>query len=150
MRVKRRGIGLMSRWHIVMVLAVCAQLSACSRIQEAAMPVADKINAAYPVQPEAKLARDRLIALIANDPKAQKELGTVVDAQMTLRALTCAKGLSIGRLDAVAAVRQRKLDPLCFQRQDQELMTLFGIRTLGALLAQPALRPLQALGPEKL
>jgi len=140
----------MSRWHIVMVLAVCAQLSACSRIQEAAMPVADKINAAYPVQPEANLARDRLIALMANDPQAQKELGTLVDAQMTLRALTCAKGQAIGRLDAVATVRQRQLDPLCFQRQDQELMTLFGIRTLGALLAQPALRPLQALGPEKL
>lgn len=145
-----RGIGSMNQLKMVVVLLVGLVLCACSRIQEAAMPATEKINEAYPVVAEVKLSRERLTSLLAGDAKAQKELGTTIDAQMTLRALSCAKGQSIGRLDSVASVRQLHLDPVCFQQQDQELMTLFGIRTIGVMLAKAALRPRQAIGAEKL
>ncbi len=128
------------------LLALCVGAVGCTRLEEAAMPVAAKINAAYPVAPEVKLAQERLDALLADDAKALNELHNLAEAQMTLRALACSKGRVLGRLDAVAAAKGLSLDRTCFQDQDQDLLNLFGIRTVGVLMGKPALRPKQALG----
>lgn len=128
------------------VLALCVGVTGCSRLQEAALPVPAKVNVAHPVAAEVKLARERLATLLAQDTKALDEFTQLTDAQMTLRALNCAKGVVIGRLDSVDDVRRLPLERRCFQEQDKELLELFGVRTVGVLMSQPALRPKQALG----
>ena len=128
-------------------LAVCVGATGCSRLKEAAMPVATKINAAHPVSPEARSAEERLLTLLADDPQAIQAVKAQVDSRMTLRALTCSKGLSIGRLDSLAAVKSLPMSTPCFQEQDADLQKFFGVRTVGALLSKPPLRPLKAAGP---
>ncbi len=129
------------------LMAICACLGACSRVQEVAMPVVAKINAAHPLSPEARLSEERLLTLLSDDPKAIELVKAKAESRMALRALTCAKDANVGRLDTVATVKSLSLDGLCFQEQDAELQTFYGLRALGVLLAKPALRPFKAAGP---
>jgi len=128
-------------------LAVSACATGCSRMQEMAMPVTAKINVAHPVSPAAKLARERLLALLPDDRKALDTLQAQSETRMALRALNCSRNVSVGRLDTVAAVKALPMDEPCFQEQDGQLEKFYGIRIIGALLAKPALRPLKAAGP---
>lgn len=132
------------------LLALCVGLAGCSRIEESLMPAPAKVNAAYPVSPEVRLAQERLTALLADDAKGQAELKILSDAQMTIRALACTKGRVVGRFDSVESIKGWSLERTCFQEQDQELLKLYGIRTVGALLAKPALKPKQDLGPQRM
>jgi len=111
------------------------------------MPVVDKVNAAHPVSPEVRIAQERLLALLSDDPRAAENARTQADSRMALRAMNCSKSVSIGRFDSVAAVKALTMDTPCFQEQDAELLKLYGIRTIGVLLAKPPLRPLKAAGP---
>lgn len=122
-------------------------LTGCSRIEEAAMPIPAKVNAAHPPSPDVRLAQERLFTLLTDDAAATQRTQALVDTRMDLRALNCAKNTSIGRLDSVSDVRSRLSDASCFQEQDRDLQQFFGIRTIGVLLAKPALRPLVAAGP---
>lgn len=128
-------------------LALCASLVGCSRVQEAAMPVAAKINAAFPPSPEVRVAQERLSSLLDGDAKAAEALQTQLESRLTLRALACSKDAAIGRFDSVAAVRALPMAAPCFQEQDGELLKFYGIRTVGLLLARPPLRPLAEAGP---
>lgn len=128
-------------------LAVCVGVTGCSRLEEATMPVATKINTARPVSPEVRSAEERLLILLADDTKAVDAVKAQAVSRMTLRALTCSKGLSIGRFDSVATVKGLPMSTPCFQEQDADLQKYFGIRTVGALLSKPPLRPLKAAGP---
>lgn len=127
--------------------ALCVVLTGCSRIEEVFMSAPAKVNAAYPVSPEVRLAQERLGSLLGDDAKALAELKGVSDAQLTIRALACSKGHVIARFDSVESIKGLSLERTCFQDQDQELLKLYGIRTVGALLARPALKPKQDLGP---
>lgn len=126
---------------------LCVGMTGCTRVTEMSMPVHEKVNAAHPPIPEVKLAHERLLAMLGEDPKARDLLENQVDARMQLRAQSCSLKVSIGRLDTLADVKARALDPVCFQEQDKELQQFFGIRTVGWLLSRPALRPLKPFGP---
>ena len=128
-------------------LAVCASLSGCTRVQEAAMPVVEKINAAFPPSPEVRVAQERLAKLLADDAQAAEALQAQLSSRMAMRALACVKDANVGRFDSVAAVRALPLAATCFQEQDAELLKFYGVRTVGVLLAQPPLRPLTEAGP---
>jgi hypothetical protein len=129
------------------VVAFCVAAAGCSRVEQAAMPVDAKVNAAYPVSPEAKLAQERLLALLAGDAKAIDNMKAQSESLMTLRALSCSKNMRIGRFDSVAAVKQLPMDTTCFQQHDTELLRFYGIRIIGALLSKPPLRALEPAGP---
>lgn len=131
----------------LLALALCVGATGCSRINEAAMPVTDKINAAYPVSPEVRLAEERLLTLVADDGAALDDVKARVVQRMSLRALACSQNASIGRLDSVESVKKLAMDRSCFQEQDAELQRFYGIRTIGALLGKPPLRPLKPAGP---
>lgn len=128
-------------------LAICAGEAGCSRLQEAAMPVAAKINAAHPVSPEVRSAEERLLILLADDAKAVDSVKAQTVSRMALRALSCSKGMSISRFDSVAAVKSLPMSTPCFQEQDADLQRFYGVRTVGALLSKPPLRPLKVAGP---
>ncbi|MES2994172.1 MAG: hypothetical protein V4844_22310 [Pseudomonadota bacterium] len=132
---------------IATAIAACAGMTACTRIQEAALAVEDKVNSAYPMAPETRVAQERLVLLLEGDPKGLAHFKSQRDTRLSLRALTCSKSASIGRFDSIAAVRSLELDRACFQEQDKELQKFYGVRTIGLLLAQPPLRPLRPLGP---
>lgn len=131
---------------LLVLAAACAGLAGCSRLQEAAMPVAEKVNAAYPPAAELRLAQERLVGLLGASPQAVEALNAQVAQRLTLRALTCARDHAVGRFDSVAAVRALQLPRPCLQAQDGALMQLLGLRTIGQLMAQPPLRPLTPAG----
>lgn len=135
---------MISRW---MGLALCTALCACTQIEEMAMPVAEKVNAAYPVSGEVRLAQDRLHAKLAADAKALDAAKAQFASRMSLRALSCTQHRSPGRLDSVATVRAMALPATCFQAQDQALQQFLGARLIGLLMVEPPLRPKQPLGP---
>lgn len=128
-------------------LLLAVALSGCARIEEAALPVTAKINAAYPVGPELRIAHEQLLALAGDDKKAADSIKAAIAARMDKRALTCANHAQIGRFESVAAVRERGFDRLCFKAQDIQLHNFYGVRAVGLLLGRPALRPLRPLGP---
>ena len=132
---------------VLIALALCVVLAGCARIQEAALPVTEKVNAAFPVSADVQAAHDRLQSLLASDEKARETFLAETDSRMTVRALDCAKGLSIGWLDSVASVRGLPVDRSCLQDRDRALLQFYGIRTIGVLLAEPPLRPRKAVGP---
>lgn len=136
----------MRSWTVWVLATACAGLAGCTRLQEAAMPVAEKVNAAYPPTPEVRLAQERLVGLLGADPKAVEALDAQIAQRLTLRALTCARDHAVGRFDSVATVRALQLPRPCFQAQDGELMQVLGLRTIGQLMAQPPLRPLKPSG----
>ena len=133
--------------NVLIALSLCVVLPGCARIQEAALRVTGKVNAAFPVPADVQAAHDRLQALLASDAKASETFAAETDSRMTVRALDCAKGLSIGRLDSVASVRGLPVDRSCLQERDRALLQFYGIRTIGVLLASPPLRARKAVGP---
>lgn len=140
----------MNRRNLLAAAMFCAAVSGCTRIEEAMMSATDKVNAAYPVAPEIRLVHERLQTLLADDKEGTKALAAQVNARMSLRALNCSKNVQIGRFDSVSAVRAKPLDVGCFQEQDAALHAFYGMRTVGALLVLPPLRPLKALGQARI
>ena len=137
----------MNAANVLIALSLCVVLPGCTRIKEAALPVTGKVSAAFPVSADVQAAHDRLQVLLADDARASEIFAAETDSRMTVRALDCAKGLSIGRLDSVASVRALPVDQSCLQERDRALLQFYGIRTIGALLAEPPLRPRKAVGP---
>jgi hypothetical protein len=133
--------------NFLIALSLCAVLPGCARIQEATLPVSGKVNAAFPVSADVQAAHDRLQVLLGSDAKASEIFAAETDSRMTVRALDCAKGLSIGRLDSVASVKGLPVDRDCLQERDRALLQFYGLRTIGVLLAEPPLRPRTAVGP---
>lgn len=131
---------------ILTTCAFVAVLSGCARIEEAAMPVAAKVNAAYPFPPEVQAARERLLGLLADDAKQADTVRGQMDSRTTLRALSCSQQVSISRLASVASVRALGLDQACFQTQDLAMQAFLGVRTIGQLMSRPPLRPLKQVG----
>lgn len=133
-------------WNWVCTLAAGLALTGCTRFEEIAMPVPQKINAAFPPSPEARLAHERLQLLLAADVDGLQALKSQWEARLALRALECAKNVSVSRLSSVEAVRKLPLDAQCFQAQDRALAQFLGARSVGTLLRMPPLRPLVQAG----
>lgn len=132
---------------MLLAYAFVAALSGCARIQEAAMPVPAKVNAAYPPPLEVQAAGERLLGLLAGDTKQVDTVKAQIESRMAVRGLACSPQVSIGRLDSVASVKALGLDQTCFQAQDQALQDFLGTRTVGVLMSLPPLRPLKPAQP---
>lgn len=132
--------------RVVPVLALCLVAAGCSRLEEVAMPVPRKINAAFPPSAEVQLAQERLARLLSGNVQDLEAMQSQLEARLTLRALDCSKNVTVGRLATLAAVRQLPLDRQCFQEQDQALTQFLGARSVGTLLRMPPLRPLSPAG----
>lgn len=130
----------------LMAVAICVGFTGCSIVREAAMPVYDKVNAVHSVSPEARIAREHVVSLLADDPKASATFKIESDARMLARAKTCMKNVPISRFASLASVRSVPMSADCFNEQDRELQQFYGIRTVGLLLAKPPLRPLKPVG----
>lgn len=128
---------------MLLACALAATLSGCTQIEEAAMSVPAKVNAAYPPPPEVQVAIERLIGLLAGDTKKADAVRAQIEARMALRGFACSQQVSIGRLDSVASVKSLKLDQTCFQAQDQAAQDFLGARMVGVLMSLPPLRPLK-------
>src|SRR3954464_1032906 len=89
----------------LLACAFAIALPGCTRIQEAAMSVPTKVNAAYPPPPEVQAARERLLGMLAGDAKQVGAANAQIESRMSLRGLACSQQTSIGRLDSVASVR---------------------------------------------
>jgi len=137
----------MSATRVLLAFGLCFALAGCGRLQEAAMPVDQKVSAAFPVPDEVRAAHGRLVELLAKDAAATEALAAETATRMTVRALDCSKGLSIGRLDSVASVRSLAVDQDCLDEHDQSLLEFYTLRAIGELMAQPPLRPRKTLGP---
>jgi len=135
---------------VLILIALCVLSSGCSRVQEAAMPISGKVNLAYPVSPEVRLAKEHLQLLLASDEKKLALVAQQVESRMNLRALKCSSGVAVSRLSSVATVKALALDPRCFSEEDAALLQYFSLRAIGVLASQPPIRPLRPLGPPAL
>lgn len=127
-------------------LVVFSVLTGCSPVEESLMKVPEKVNAAYPVSTETRVAFAELEAMLNADAAEQAKVRGEFDARLALRGKTCAEGRPIGRFDSIAKVRSSGLDPTCLVRQEAAISDWLGMRRLGPRLALPALSPFKALG----
>lgn len=133
-------------YRATFVLACCFSLSACTGVTDIFSSTASKINKAFPVSSEVRVARENLLSLFEKDQEALESFNTDYELRLELRGLTCAQSLSIGRFTSVDEVRSMPVSRDCLNEQDGKLMELVGLRLVGARSTQPALRPLQPLG----
>lgn len=131
------------------IVAFGIAVAGCSRVDELLMSTADKVNAAYPVSPDVRIAQEKLLSLLAGAQPEVDALQAQVRSKMMLRALNCSQNVTVGRLDTVAAVKAMPIDRLCLQDADRKLVAFYAVRSIGTLLARPALRPLQPVGAIK-
>ncbi|TXI18782.1 MAG: hypothetical protein E6Q67_11375 [Roseateles sp.] len=132
-------------WPVLAGGILCA-LSGCSRLQEAALTVDEKLLRAHPLPAEVSVGQQRLQALVAADKPARDELDRQWQERVALRTMTCTQGLSISRWASIDEVRGLPIDKACLREQDQGLQDLLAYRTLGRLLQAPPLRPRVPLG----
>lgn len=132
-------------WPLLAGGILCA-LSGCSRLQEAALTVDEKLLRAHPLPAEVTVGQQRLQTLVAADKPARDELDRQWQERVALRTMTCTQGLSISRWASVDEVRGLPIDKACLREQDQGLQELVAYRTLGRLLQAPPLRPRVPLG----
>lgn len=133
--------------RVLLALGLGFAVTGCGRIQEAAMPVDEKVSAAFPVSDDVRTAQRRLVELLASNEVATEALASETATRLTVRALDCTKGLSIGRLDSVASVRSLAVDQDCLDEHDQSLLQFYTLRAIGELMGQRPLRPRKTLGP---
>jgi len=126
------------------------ELSACTRLQEAWMPVEDKVNQAYPQSAELKISAENLNAILASDSEAKKDMKERYASMMRLRAYTCLDNRSVGRFASVESVKALSLSTECFAEQDKKILEYLGLSQIGIQLSKPPLRPLAPLGKPKL
>lgn len=126
-------------------LLLGALLSGCSL--EIFQPAQVKINAAFPVGAEVRVAYEKLRDALGTDQPALKDVEQRYAARLELRARQCTVDAKIGRFDSVEKIRALALDKDCFHREDLQLQQLLGMRLVALYLAQPPLHPMQALGP---
>ena len=108
---------------------------------------ADLINAAIPLSGSAQTALLQMRRLVRDS-----SLRTGIEAQlalrMRLRALACGQSLEIPPGLSSGQIHDRYGGDPCFARQDDDIANWLGLRTVGALLALPALRPVPTLAAQ--
>lgn len=132
--------------RILALLLLAFSLTGCERIEALFLSPAEKINRAFPPPAEVRATWQDLDTLLAADEQAQAQLQAHYANRLELRALTCAKGFVISRLDTPDQVRQRPIPRDCLNAQDADLLEYLQIRQVGWRIEQPPLRPLRSLG----
>ncbi len=129
------------------LVALCIGVSGCSRLPGVFASIPDKVNEAFPLAAEIRVAESDLREHLASDQSALTMFEKQYAMRLELRALNCARDLSIGRFDSVSAVKALPINRDCLNSQDAELLRFLGIRQVSIRLTQPPLRPLLPLGP---
>ncbi|MFZ5484599.1 MAG: hypothetical protein ACOZB0_10250 [Pseudomonadota bacterium] len=130
----------------LIVCCLCLLASGCSQVVDILSSVPDKINKAFPPVVAVQVAEAGLRADLEADSSALRVLERDYAAQLELRALNCAKGISIGRFSTVATVREQPISRDCLNQQDEDLLRYLGVRRVALRLARPPLRPFKPLG----
>ncbi len=131
----------------LIILAVCCLgLSGCGGIFDIFLPISSKINKAFPLNSEVRVAEEGLRALIKSDKAISSFFDEEYASLLEIRALTCSQGIKIGRLSSVETIRSLPLSRDCLSIQDAQLLKYLGIRQVAVLVAQGPLRPIRPLG----
>ncbi len=125
-------------------------LTGCDRIEALFLSPAEKINRAFPPSAEVRATAEDLQSHVGTDTPLGNEIAAHYGNRLELRALTCAQGLMISRIDTVEQVRQQPIRRDCLNDQDLALLEFLQIRQVGWRLGLPALSPLQPLGEPQL
>lgn len=131
--------------RICAALPLLAALGGCDLYRTATTSVPDKVNEAFPLREDLVTARNSLVASLAGDAPAQQATADEVARMMTVRALSCSGGVSIGRFDAVAEVKRKIGSAECFREQDAKLADWLGMRRVGVAMRLPPLAAPAAL-----
>ncbi len=121
------------------LLPLLAALAGCELYDTATTAAPDKVNLAFPLREDLVTARNGLVASLAADPAAQQAAADEVARMMTVRALACSAGASIGRFDKVADVKRKVGSADCFREQDAKLADWLGMRRVGIAMRLPPL-----------
>lgn len=130
----------------IAILLSCIALSGCLDVTEIFLPAHEKVNRAFPLRSEARIAEENIRALLLTNQIALKSFEARRASQLELRALSCTQGISIGRWDSISTVRALPLSRDCLADQDEKFSQYLGVYHVGALIAQPPLHPLLPLG----
>jgi hypothetical protein len=135
--------------RLVLLLWVTLFLAGCDRFEAFSLPVSEKIARAFPLPPEVAVAQAGLLATIAGDATEAKQVSEQIGKLTTIRALTCAGTVPIGKLDTAADIKAKLTDRECFKKQDAIIADWIGLRRVAVALRQTPLRPYAEL-PEKM
>lgn len=130
----------------IIALAFCLGMSGCNGVLEVFLQTPTKINKAFPVNTEARVAEENLRTLIMKDRAASSSFDDEYAAMLEIRALTCTQGIKIGRFSSVESIKSLPVSRDCLNEQDSRLMRFLGIRQVAVRFEQGALRPLLPLG----
>lgn len=114
---------------------------------DAQLSAPDKISKAFQPSAEVRISLENLESLIPADDESLKFFKSNYESRLTLRALTCSQGYSIGRFDSIENIKKLAIDRDCLKEQDEQLHQLIGLKLIGFRLMQPPLRPFVKLGP---
>ncbi len=130
----------------IVIVLLCGALSACSGISDVLLSAPEKVNKAFPPIAEVRVAEEGLRSAIGADSAQLKAFEEQYASRLTLRALTCSQGVTVGRFDSIEKVKGYAVNRSCLAEQDTLLLQYLGLRQIGYRLLQPALRPFVALG----
>lgn len=107
----------------------------------------DLINSAVPLSGSAQTALLQMRRLV-HDSTVRAGIEAQFALRMRLRALACAQSLEISLGASSEQIHDRYGGDPCFAKQDDDITNWLGLRTVGALLALPALRAMPAFAPQ--
>lgn len=132
--------------RVIITLAFCLGMSGCNGVLEVFLPTPTKINKAFPVNTEARVAEENLRLLIMKDKAESSSFYDEYASLLEIRALTCTQGIKISRFSSVESIKSLPVSRDCLNEQDGHLLRFLGIRQVAVRFAQGALRPLLPLG----
>ncbi len=130
----------------IIAFAFCLGMTGCNGVLEVFLQTPTKINKAFPVNAEARVAEENLRTLIMKDKAASSSFDDEYASLLEIRALTCTQGIKIGRFSSIESIKSLPVSRDCLNEQDAHLLRFLGIRQVAVRFAQGALRPLLPLG----
>jgi hypothetical protein len=130
----------------IIAFAFCLGMTGCNGVLEVFLQTPTKINKAFPVNAEARVAEENLRTLIMKDKAASSSFDDEYASLLEIRALTCTQGIKIGRFSSIDSIKSLPVSRDCLNEQDAHLLRFLGIRQVAVRFAQGALRPLLPLG----
>lgn len=110
---------------------------------------ADLINSAIPLSGSAQTAILQMRRLVRDDGW-RAGIEAQLALRMRLRALACSQSIEIPLGLSNEQIHDRYGGDPCFAKQDDDIAAWLGLRTVGSLLALPALRPMPASAPQSI
>jgi hypothetical protein len=111
--------------------------------------VEDRINAAIPLSGPAQTALLQMRRLVG-DLRLRAEIEGQLQVKMRLRALECGQDFVIAAGSSDEQIRREYGGSPCLAAQDAAIADWLGLRTVGAVLELPPLRPMLAGAPRRI